>query len=144
VQFGGDVYTALRRKYEAYGYSGFEQSFPDPKGPNAIPPAPNAEMEALKIKAMREETLRMQAENTFQLGQAQLMVDAQESQAKIDKMQAEILDMSDNSNHEEAYKEISMMQAQLSAEKLKMDTLLGVAKLMMEKKKLEREPAKAA
>ena len=144
VQFGGDVYTALRRKYEAYGYSGFEQSFPDPKGPNAIPPAPNAEMEALKIKAMREETLRMQAENTFQLGQAQLMVDAQESQAKIEKMQAEILDMSDNSNHEEAYKEISMMQAQLSAEKLKMDTLLGVAKLMMEKKKLEREPAKAA
>lgn len=86
----------------------------------------------------------MQAENTFQLGQAELMVEAQLSQAKIDKIQAEILDMSDNSNHEETYKQVSMMQAQLSAEKLKMDTLLGVAKLMMEKKKLEREPAKAA
>lgn len=144
MQLGGDVYEALKRKYAAYGYSGFEQTFPDPKGPNAIPPAPNAEMEALKIKAMREETLRMQAENTFQLGQAELMVEAQLSQAKIDKIQAEILDMSDNSNHEETYKQVSMMQAQLSAEKLKMDTLLGVAKLMMEKKKLEREPAKAA
>lgn len=149
IQLGGDVYAATKRKYEAYGYSGFEQVFPDPKGPNAIPPAPNLDMEKLKIDAMNAETKAAVAQQNFQIAQGEIMIQAQEAQANILKMQAEamklqaeILEMSDVSNQEERYSAAAMLNAQIAAEKLNVDKMLGIMDVMVKGKKLDIEEKK--
>lgn len=149
IQLGGDVYLATKRKYEAYGYSGFEQVFPDPKGPNAIPPAPNIAMEELKIKAMTAETKAADVQQRFMIAQGEIMIQAQESQANIMKLQAEamklqaeVLEMSDVSNQEERYANAAMLNAQISAEKLNHEKLMGLIDVMLQGKKLQLEEKK--
>lgn len=157
INLGGNVYEATKRKYAAYGYSGFDLVFPDPKGPNAIPPAPNLEMEKLKIDKQNADTKASAADAQAQSLIGTILVKAQESQANIRlmdaqvaKLQADILEMSDNSNHEEVYKQVAMLNAQISAEKLlhekmtgMVDSMLAAKKLQIEEKKLERPTATA-
>jgi len=149
LHFSGDTYEALKRKYDAYGYSGFEQVFPDPKGPNAIPPPPNLEMESIKIDAMNAQTKAAQAQSQAQEAQALVMIKAQETMANIRlleaqavKLHAEILEMSDNSSHEEVYKQVAMLNAQIAGEKLAHERLMGVANIMLQDKKLKIEEKK--
>lgn len=151
IHMGGNPYEALKRKYDAYGYSGFELVFPDPKGPNAIPPPPNLEMESLKIDAMNAQTKAASAEAARQVGIGTILIKAQESQANIKKLeaeamkiQAEILEMSDNSSHEEVYKHVALLNAQISAEKLAHEKLIGLADVLLQGKKIQLEEKKLA
>jgi len=149
LQLGGDVYEATKRKYAAYGYSGFEQVFPDPKGPNAIPPPPNIAMMELEVKAKVAESKAADVQQKFQIAQGEIMIRAQEAQANILKMQAEamklqaeVLEMSDVSNQEERYANAAMLNAQISAEKLNHDKLMGLLDVMLQGKKLQLEEKK--
>jgi chaperonin GroES len=146
---GFDVYEAVKRKYDAYGVPNFEQLFPNPKGPNAIQPPPSLDMEKLKIDQMNAETKAAQAQSQAQIGQATILIAAQEAmasikekEAKIAKMQAEILEMSDDSSHEEIYKEVAMLNTQISADQFVHQKLMDVAELMMQGKKLQIEEKK--
>lgn len=149
IHLGGDTYIALKRKYEAYGYSGFEQTFPDPKGPNAIPPPPNVEMENLKVDMMNAETKAALAQSQAQIAQGMLIVKAQEAmanarliEAQVAKLQADILELSDTSGHEEIYKQVAVMNTQISSEKLAHERMMGIADLMLQGKKLQIEEKK--
>lgn len=145
---GFNLYVAIKRKYDAYGYSGFDQLVKDP-GPDGFPPPPNLDMENLKLDAMNAQTKAAQADNQHQLAVAQLMIDAQESQARIKSLEADamlkqatILEMSDTSSHEEVYKHVALINAQIGLEKQRHDTLIGAVDLMLKGKKLQLEEKK--
>jgi chaperonin GroES len=145
---GFNMYVAIKRKYEAYGYSGFDELVKNP-GPDGFPPPPNVKMEELKIKAMVAQTKQAESDQSFQIAQGEIMLKAQEMQANIQlmqaqamKFQAEILEMSDNSSHEEVYKHVALLNAQIGAEKLAHEKLVNIAELMVQHKKLKIEEKK--
>jgi chaperonin GroES len=149
VQFGGDVYVALTRKYEAFSYSGFEQTFPDPKGPNAIPQGPNIELMKVQNDTLEAQTKAQAAQANAQIAQATLIIKAQETEANIRlleaqavKLHAEILEMSDNSSHEEVYKQVAILNTQIAGEKLAHERLMGVLDAAFTAKKLQIEEKK--
>lgn len=159
MHLGGNVYEATKRKYEAYGYSGFEQVFPDPQGPNAIPPAPNIELMKVQNDTLEAQSKAMASQNAAQVAQATLVIKAQEMEANIRlmeaqaiKLHAEALALSDESVREEVYKQVAILNTQVAAEKLSHDRLMGVVDAMLTAKKLQIEekkvdkpvPAKAA
>lgn len=145
---GFNIYLAIKRKYEAYGYSGFDTLVKDP-GPDGFPPPPNIEMEKLKNDSMNSQTKAATAQNQFQMAQSQLIIDAQLAQANIEKLQADamlsqakVLGMSDDSTREAMYAHIEMINAQIGMERQRHDAIFGAIKVMQDHRKLNIEEKK--
>ena len=113
--------------------SGIEQVLPDPKGPNAIPQAPNPK---LVIEQMKTQERQMNHQLRFKLGLAKLMQEAELMQAKITELQAKAvleLEQADGVKNGHA---IAMIEAQIGAKRAHMDGLLRAIEMM---NKLEEE-----
>ena len=81
-------YEAEKRFLKALKVSEIESLLPDPKGPNALPDAqPDAKIQVETIKA---ETAKAQMDLELKLGLLKLMKEAELSQAKIQKLEAEV------------------------------------------------------
>ena len=100
---------------------------PDPKGPNAVqPPTPPKVQEAqIKIQGKLEEK-KLDA----QVEAAKLMVVAKESQAKIEKLQAEALLILEQADSEKAKVQIAAIDAQIGMEKNHREHLLRAIELI--------------
>ena len=71
---------------KAIKVNNIEKILPDPKGPNAIPPAPNPK---LQIEEMRMKSKQADNELAMKMGLLKLMGEAELNQAKIKKLEAE-------------------------------------------------------
>lgn len=85
---GYNTYEVEKAFLKSLRVSNIDQVFPDPKGPNAVPPAVNPKIQIEQIKAQSKQA---SDELQFKLGLMQLMQQAEESQAKVHKLEAEAL-----------------------------------------------------
>jgi hypothetical protein len=132
---GFNMYEVQKRYLDALKVSGIEQVLPDPKGPNAIPPAPNPK---LVIEQMKTQERQMNHQLRFKLGLAKLMSEAQLMQAKVTELQAKAvleLEQADGVKNGHA---IAMLEAEIGAKRAHMDGILKSIELMQS---LEKETA---
>ena len=132
---GFNMYEVQKRYLDALKVSGIEQILPDPKGPNAIPPAPNPK---LVIEQMKTEERSMNHKLRFQLGIYKLMKDAELDRAKITELQAKAvleLEQADGVKNGHA---IAMIEAEIGARRAHMDGILKSIEMM---KSLTEEPS---
>ena len=126
---GYNKYEVEKKFLKAIKVTEIDTLLPDPKGPSAIPPPPNPKVQVEQIKA---QTKQAADQLTFKLGLMQLMQKADESQAKIQKLEAEtvaLLKEAESSDKQHRLNEINTMIA-LARERR--DALHGSVKLMMD------------
>jgi chaperonin GroES len=124
---GFNMYEVQKRYLEALKVPGIDQVLPDPKGPNAIPQAPNPK---LVIEQMKNQERTMNHQLKFKLGLAKLMQEAELQQAKITELQAKAvleLEQADGVKNGHA---IAMLEAQIGAKRAHMDGILKSIELM--------------
>lgn len=124
---GYNLYEVHKRYLEALKIPAIEQVFPDPKGPNAIPPIPNIKLQIEQMKA-QEKTLDLQVK--MKLGMMQLMQDADVNQAKIIKLQAEAMKLMAEAQGVDKGHEIALLNAQIGAAKAHQDGILKSLELI--------------
>jgi chaperonin GroES len=79
-------YEAETTFLKAIKVTNIEKLLPDPKGPNAVPPAPNPK---LQIEEMKMKSKQADNELAMKMGLLKLMGEAELNQAKIQKLEAE-------------------------------------------------------
>ena len=132
---GFNMYEVQKRYLDALKVSGIDQILPDPKGPNAIPPAPNPKM---VIEQMKTQERQMNHQLKFKLGMMKLMQEAELTQAKITELQAKAvleLEKADGVKNGHA---IAMIEAQIGAKRARMEGIIRSIELMRE---IEKEKA---
>lgn len=137
---GVNRYEAGVRLLEAMDTPDIERVYPNPKGPNALPPPPpSADAIQAQAKADQVEVRRLDTEARHKLGAAKLMVMAEESKAKIKKIQAEAAQIEaeigkpDGSADAFKFKQqdaerkhrLDVIRAELEVSKAKHDGLMG-------------------
>ena len=124
---GFNTYEVVKRNLEALKVGGIENIYPDPKGPNAIPPQPNIKLE---IEKMKNEERAMNHQLRFKLGIAKLMSEVELTQAKVTELQAKAvleLEQADGVKNGHA---IAMLEAQIGAKRAHMDGIIKSIEMM--------------
>jgi chaperonin GroES len=83
---GYDKYIVEKNFLSALKVSNIDSVYPDPKGPNAIPTPPNPK---IVVETMKMEVEKLGIQMKSKLAQAELMMQWEETQAKIEKLRAE-------------------------------------------------------
>lgn len=103
---------------KAWKISDLERLIPDPKGPNAIPAAPDVK---LQIAQMEQQTRQADQQLKLKLGVLKLMKDAELNQAKIHKLEAEAVKALEEAGGMSTNQQVAMIHAEIAATKAKND-----------------------
>lgn len=103
---------------KAWKISDLERLLPDPKGPNAIPQAPDIK---LQIAQMEQQTRQADQQLKLKLGVLKLMKDAELNQAKIHKLEADAVLALESAGGVSTGHNIAMINAEIAATKAKND-----------------------
>lgn len=103
---------------KAWKISDLERLIPDPKGPNAIPQAPDIK---LQIAQMEQQTRQADQQLKMKLGVLKLMKDAELNQAKIHKLEAEAVKALEEAGGMTTNQQVAMIHAEIAATKAKND-----------------------
>lgn len=103
---------------KAWKISDLERLIPDPKGPNAIPAAPDVK---LQIAQMEQQTRQADQQLKLKLGVLKLMKDAELNQAKIHKLEAEAVKALEEAGGMTTNQQVAMIHAEIAATKAKND-----------------------
>lgn len=103
---------------KAWKISDLERLLPDPKGPNAIPPAPDVK---LQIAQMDAQSRQADIQVKMKLGVLKLMKDAELNQAKIHKLEADAVLALEQAGGVNTGHNIAMINAEIAATKAKND-----------------------
>jgi hypothetical protein len=125
---GVNIREAQLRYVRALKVDNIEKLLPDPKGPNAIPPMPNPKLQIEQIKA---QTKQADMQLKFKLGMMKLMKEAEESQAKVKKLEAEAIKALAEAKGVETGHAISLINAQIAAEKSRHDGMMSAIQTML-------------
>lgn len=126
---GVNMRDAQLRYARALKADNLETLLPDPKGPNAIPPMPNPKVQVEQIKA---QTKQADMQLKFKLGMMKLMKDAEESQAKIKKLEADSIKALAEAKGVETGHAIALINSQIAAEKARHDGMMSAIKTMLD------------
>lgn len=137
---GYNKYLAERTFLETMGVANIDMLFPDPKGPNAVPPIPNIKLEVEQLKAKSKQ---MESEIKLKIAMATLMEQAQVDQAKIHQMEADVILKLKTAGGVDTGHEIALLNAQIGAAKQHQDGILQSVKLMHEMLKTQQEGAQS-
>jgi hypothetical protein len=118
---GYNLYEVEKRVLKAHKIKGIDQIYPDPKGPNAVPPPPNIKMEIEKIKAQSKQA---QQKLDMQMGMAQLMSEVGLNKAKVQKLEAEAIKALAEAGGVDVGHQIEIIKAQIEAKKNEQNGLL--------------------
>ena len=133
---GYNKYEVEKIFLKALKISGIEQIYPDPKGPNAVPPPINPKVQ---IEQMKMQAKQASSELDFKLGLMTLMQKAEEAQAKIKLMEAQAIQAMADANGVETGHNIAMLNAQIAAQKHQRDGVLSAIDVMLKATKLKHE-----
>lgn len=125
---GYNKYEVEKTFLKAIKVSNVEQLYPDPKGPNAVPPPQNPKIQIEQIKAQTK-----QAENdlNMKLGILKLMKEAELNQAKIAKLEAEALVLVKEADGKDVQHEINQLNTMIALAKERREATLGGVETMM-------------
>jgi chaperonin GroES len=124
---GINVYEAQKTYLKALRVPNIEQILPDPKGPNAIKPAPNpkVQIEQMKLQDKMEDRKISIPETMERLRQS-----AELNQAKIMKLEADAIHAIASAGGVQTGQEIAFLNSQIAAEKQYRGHLADVMKIM--------------
>lgn len=100
--------------------------------PEKFPPQPNPKMLEVQAKLMTAQTKQQQVKQAAQIAVGKLMKDIRESQAKILKMTAEAALAMKQADGVDKGHQIALLDTMIGAENHKHDTLIEIAKMLME------------
>lgn len=126
---GYNKYLAEKTFLETLGVANIDALYPDPKGPNAVPPPPNIKMEEAQLK-LKAKQLDIQAKT--QIAAAQMMQQAEVNRAKIHQMEADVILKLKTAGGIDTGHEIALLNAQIGAAKQHQQGILDSVKLMHE------------
>ena len=86
---GYDRYQIEKMFMKAMKVPNIDQLFPDPKGPNAIPPPLNPMTAKIEVEKLKEQGNHYKAEITLKLGMLKLMGEADVNRATIQQLEAQ-------------------------------------------------------
>jgi chaperonin GroES len=124
---GFNMYEVTKRYLEALKISNIDQVLPDPQGPNAIQPQPDAKLQIAQIKAQAD---MEESKGKFQLQLAKLQEDARMNEARILKLQAEALLALEQADDVPRNNMIALIQAEIGAAKHKQQSLYDSIKFL--------------
>jgi hypothetical protein len=120
---GFDQYQVTKRLLEAMDVDSLETLYPDPKGPKAIAPIPNPKLEIEKAKLQQKQK---QHEDQMSLDVAELQNTIALAGAKITELEAKATKELAEAKGVETGHAIALIDAQMSAEKNRKDSLMRV------------------
>lgn len=115
---GVNVYSAQLMYAKAWKIADIESLIPDPKGPNAVPAAPDVK---LQIAQLDNQTRQADQQLKLKLGVLKLMKDAELNQAKIHKLEAEAVKALEEASGVGTGHNIAMINAEIAMTKAKND-----------------------
>lgn len=131
---GFNQYRVVRDFLEAHGYDDIDQIYPDPAGPNAIPQGQDPKA----AQAAQELAFKAQVhKDEMQLAIAAMQIEANLTQAKITKLQADATQSLSNAQNEETYKQIAMINTQVAAQKAHHSGLMAAIAAMQKQSELK-------
>ena len=124
---GYDRYQVEKRYLSALQVQDIDTVFPDPKGPNAIPPQPHPKVQIEQIKAqVKQMDIQLKAKQA----QLELMQEASVNRAKILKLEADAVKALAEADGVKAGHVIALINAELSAAKHHQDGILKVIDIL--------------
>ena len=115
---GVNIYNAQLMYAKAWKIADIESLIPDPKGPNAVPAAPDIK---LQIAQLDNQTKQADQQLKLKLGVLKLMKDAELNQAKIHKLEAEAVKALEEASGVGTGHNIAMINAEIAMTKAKND-----------------------
>jgi chaperonin GroES len=126
---GYNRYEVEKLYLKSLRVQGIDQLFPDPKGPNAVPPPPNPKVQ---IEQMKVQAKMQDGQIKLKLGVLKLLKEAELNQAKIEELNAKAaLEMAEAQGVESGHK-IALINAQIAATKNHQDHILKSVELMQQ------------
>lgn len=111
---GYNLYEVEKRSLKAHKIKGIDQIYPDPKGPNAVPPPPNIKMEIEKLKAQGKQ---QHIQVTLMIAKAKLMSEVELNQAKVQKLEADAIKALAEAGGVDVSHQIEIVKTQIEAAK---------------------------
>lgn len=111
---GYNLYEVEKMFLKSLKVSGINQLFPDPKGPNAVPPKPNPKVQ---VEQMKGEIKLQEAQIQLKLGVMKLMGEHELNQAKIKELEAKATYELAQANGVSTGHKIALIEAHLGAVK---------------------------
>jgi|ERR1022692_1979921 hypothetical protein len=124
---GFNLYEVVKRNLKAHRIQAIDQIYPDPKGPNAIPPQPNIK---IQLAQMQEKSDQMDREINFKLEMMKLMQEAELNQAKIQQLQAKAIESLANAQGVEQGHQIAQLDAELGAARLRQEGIVQALNIL--------------
>lgn len=131
---GFDRYQATKRLLQALKVSDIEQIFPDPKGPNAIPPQPNPK---ILIEQAKEQTKQLKIQTEKDIKLAQLAQEAEHAQAEMVKLEAEAILALAKARETDNGHAIALINTMLGAAKQRQEGVLSMIHTLLKQKEVE-------
>ena len=129
---GYNLYIANKHYLEALRVPDIEELYPDPKGPNAIPPPPNPKMQ---IEQMKQQTKQADQQLKFKLAQLAISSNAEKLQAEIQSLHAQSIKALAEAKGVDTGHQIALIEAQIGAAKHKQDGMLQALKMIQDSQK---------
>lgn len=131
---GFDRYQATKRLLSALKVSDIEQIFPDPKGPNAIPPQPNPKV---LIEQAKEQTKQLKIKTEKDIKLAQLSQEAELQQVEMAKLEAEAILALAKARETDNGHAIALLNTMLGAAKQRQEGVLSMIQVLLKQKEVE-------
>lgn len=138
---GYNRYEVEKMYLKALKIPNIDQLFPDPKGPNAIPPPSDPKVQLEQIKQQGKiQAIQM----TLKMESLKLMEEAQLNAATIQKLQAEAILALEQAKGVGTGHDIALIEAQIGAAKIQQDGMMKHIDMMMkmsDSMKEDQQPA---
>lgn len=131
---GFDRYQATKRLLIAMKVPDIEQIFPDPKGPNAIPPQPNPKV---LIEQAKEQTKQLKIKTEKDIKLAQLAQEAEHAQAEMVKLEAEAILALAKARETDNGHAIALLNTMLGAAKQRQEGIFSMIEVLLKQKEVE-------
>ena len=135
---GMNMYEVQKNYLKAIKVNNIDMVLPDPKGPNAIKPGPS---EKVQIEMMKQQTKTADMQMNFKIAMLKLIKDAEVSQAKIHKLEADAVLAIEQAGGVKTGQDIAMLDAQIGAARARHEGIQTALKTMMEVEKHMNEMA---
>ena len=125
---GMNMYEVQKMYLRAMKVQNIDTILPDPRGPNAIKPGPS---EKVQIETMKMQTKQADMQMQFKLSLMKLMKDAELSQAKIHKLEADAILAIEQAGGIKTGHEIAQLNTEIALAKSKHEGIMNTLNTVM-------------
>lgn len=126
---GYNLYEVNKMFLKANNVPGIDVIYPDPKGPNAVPPQPNPKVQ---VEQMKQQSKQMEMKLKLQEKQLEMQSQAELNQAKIQQLQAQAIKLLAEAKGVDTGHQIALIEAEIGARKNHQDGIINMIKSLKE------------